>query len=57
VDSTTALGAFLSGFGAAASALLSARILIRRARTDCDKRVEELMKTLHEGIEIGEHHE
>lgn len=57
MDSTTALGAFLSGFGAAASALLSARILIRRARTDCDKRVEELMKTLHEGIEIGEHHE
>jgi hypothetical protein len=47
------IGAFLSGAAAVISALISLRITRKRAQEDCDNRVEEVKKTLLEGIELG----
>jgi len=54
---TAAVGAFLSGVGAVIGGVVSLRLVQKRMHHDCDQRVEELMRTLREGIEIGEHHE
>jgi hypothetical protein len=35
------------------SALVSLRITRKRAKADCDQRVEEVKRTLREGIELG----
>jgi hypothetical protein len=47
------IGAFLSGAAAVISALVSLRITRKRAKADCDQRVEEVKRTLREGIELG----
>jgi hypothetical protein len=47
------IGAFLSGAAAVISALVSLRITRKRAKADCDQRVEEVKRTLLEGIELG----
>jgi uncharacterized membrane protein YdjX (TVP38/TMEM64 family) len=48
-----ALGAIPSGIAAVISSAVSLWLVRRRERADCDKRVEEVVRALHEGIELG----
>ena len=56
-DQLAALGAFFSGIGSALSAAWYVRRQRKRADSDCDKRIAEIDRALHEGIEIGRDHE
>jgi len=47
-----AIGAFLSGIGAAFSALAGMRFQRKRSEEDCDKRITEYKAGLHEGLEL-----
>jgi len=47
-----AIGAFLSGIGAAISAVLGMRVQRKRSQEDCDKQLEEFKAGLHEGLEL-----
>jgi hypothetical protein len=48
-----ALGAFFSGVGAVLSGIVSLRLVQKRDRKECDKRVADLHDAWREGIEIG----
>lgn len=52
-DQIAALGAFLSGIGSVLSAAWYVRRQKRSAEADCDKRLADYDRALHEGIEIG----
>lgn len=52
-DQIAALGAFLSGVGSVLSAAWYTRRQRKRAEEDCQKRLADIDKALHEGIEIG----
>jgi len=54
-DQIAALGAFLSGIGSVLSAAWYIRRAKRQAKADCDERLAEYDKALHEGIEIAKH--
>ena len=54
-DQVAALGAFLSGVGSVLSAAWYIRRAKRQAKADCDERLAEYDKALHEGIEIAKH--
>ena len=54
-DQLAALGAFLSGVGSVLSAVWYIRRAKRQAKADCDERLAEYDKALHEGIEIAKH--
>ena len=56
-DQLAALGAFFSGVGSVLSAAWYVRRQKRNAEAECDKRIAEFDKALHEGIEIGRQHE
>jgi len=56
-DQIAALGAFFSGVGSVISAAWFIRRQRRRAEADCDKRVAEFERALHEGVEIAREHE
>jgi hypothetical protein len=49
------VGAFLSGAGAVVSSIYALRAMRRRAERNCDKRIEEVKKAIHEGYEMREH--
>jgi hypothetical protein len=48
-----ALGAFLSGTAAVLSSYWALRNLRKHERADCDRRLEEVMRTFREGMEAG----
>ena len=52
-DQLASLGAFFSGIGSVLSAAWYVRRQKRRADDDCQKRIDEIDRALHEGIEIG----
>jgi len=52
-DQIAALGAFLSGISSVLSAAWYARRQRKNARLECDARIAEIDKALHEGIEIA----
>jgi len=56
-DQLAALGAFFSGIGSVLSAAWYVRRQKRNAEAECDKRIAEIDRALHEGIEIGRRHE
>lgn len=56
-DQLATLGVFLSGVGSAISATWYVRRTRRRAEADCDKRVAEFERALHEGVEIARDNE
>jgi hypothetical protein len=49
----TAIGAILSGFGSVTAAVVSATIAHRRARDECDKRIENIKEAYREGVSVG----
>lgn len=51
-DQIAALGAFLSGVGSVLTASWYVRRSRRRAEEECEKRIAEISRALHEGIEI-----
>lgn len=51
-DQAAAIGAFLSGIGSVLSATWYVRRSRKRAEADCDKRIDEIKRALHEGVEI-----
>jgi len=48
------IGAFLSGGAAIISAVIGSKIARRRAKADCEQRIEEVKKAMHEGFEMHE---
>jgi hypothetical protein len=52
-DQLAAIGAFLSGAGSVISAAWYVKRARARAKKDCDERLAEYDKALHEGIDIG----
>jgi len=52
-DQLAALGAFFSGIGSVLSAAWYVRRQKRRADDDCQKRIDEIDKALHEGVRIA----
>jgi len=46
------VGAFLSGVAAVLSALVSLRYSRKRAERECDRRIEEVRRSIHEGYEM-----
>lgn len=52
-DQLAALGAFFSGIGSVLSAAWYVRRQKRRADDDCQKRIDEIDKALHEGLRIA----
>jgi hypothetical protein len=54
-DQLAAIGAFLSGVGSVATAGWYVKRQRKRAEEDCDKRIAEYDRALHEGVEIGRH--
>jgi len=52
-DQLASLGAFFSGIGSVLSAAWYVRRQKRNAEAECDKRISEIDRALHEGIEIG----
>jgi len=52
-DQIAAVGAFLSGVGSVLSAVWYIRRAKRQAKLECDERLAEYDKALHEGIEIA----
>jgi hypothetical protein len=53
VDLTHA-AAFLSGVGAVLSSLLALRRMKRNAERECERRIEEIRRAIHEGYEMRE---
>jgi hypothetical protein len=51
-DKIAALGAFFSGVASVLSAAWYVRRDRRQAKADCDQRIEEIDRALHEGIQI-----
>lgn len=51
-DSLAALGAFLSGVGSVVTASWYVRRARRQAEEDCQKRLAEFERALHEGVAI-----
>jgi hypothetical protein len=49
-----ALGAFFSGIGAVLSALISIRVVQKRCEKQCNERIAEIRKAIHEGFEMRE---
>jgi hypothetical protein len=47
-----AIGAFLSGVGAVISAIVSLRIVQKRARQECEERIAEVRAAIREGYEL-----
>jgi len=58
-DQLAAVGAFLSGVGSIFTAYLYERRRRKRAEEDCEQRIADYDRFLHEGIEIGRetHHD
>jgi len=56
-DQLAALGAFLSGVGSVVTAGWFVRRQRKQAKLDCDERLAEFDRALHEGVEIGRQHE
>jgi len=52
-DQLAAIGAFFSGIGSVLSAAWYVRRQKKNAEAECDKRIDEIDKALHEGIRIG----
>jgi len=52
-DQLAAVGVFFSGIGSALSAAWFVRRQKRHAEEDCDKRVAEYDKALHEGVDLA----
>jgi hypothetical protein len=52
-DELAAIGAFLSGAGSVISAAWYVRRQRRKAESDCQRRIEEIDRAIHEGIAIG----
>ena len=52
-----AVGAFLSGVGAVLGSFFTLRHLRKRGEEECNKRIAEIKQAIHEGVEIGEHHQ
>jgi hypothetical protein len=51
-DQAAAIGAFLSGVGSVLSAIWYTRRQARQAEAECDKRIAEFNRALHEGAEL-----
>ena len=51
-DAIAAAGAFLSGVASVLSAAWYTRRQRRRSEADCQRRIDEIDRALHEGIEI-----
>jgi hypothetical protein len=56
-DQIAAAGAFLSGVASVLSAAWYVRRDRRQAKEDCDERITEIDRALHEGIKIEREHE
>jgi hypothetical protein len=56
-DQIAALGAFLSGVGSVLTASWYVRKNKKNADAECDKRIEEFDRALHEGVQIAREHE
>jgi hypothetical protein len=54
-DQAAAVGAFLSGVGSVLTAGIYTRRQRKRADADCDKRLADYDRALHEGIAIARH--
>ena len=52
-DQLAAIGAFLSGVASVVTAYWYERRRRKRAEEDCDKRLAEFDRALHEGIDIA----
>lgn len=52
-DEIAAIAAFLSGMGSVLSATWYVRRNRKSAEAECDKRIAEFERALHEGIEIA----
>ena len=49
----THLGAFLSGAAAVISAIASSRLARKRYARECQERIDEVRRSIHEGYEMG----
>jgi hypothetical protein len=49
----THLGAFLSGIGAVLSSWYALRSQRKRMDRECDRRIEEIRRAIHEGFSLG----
>jgi len=56
-DRLAAVGAFLSGVGAVLTSVWYVRRQKQQAKRDCDERLKEFERALHEGIRIEKDHE
>jgi hypothetical protein len=52
-DQLAGVGAFLSGAASVISAAWYVRRMRKRAQDDCDRRLQEFDRALHEGVRIG----
>ena len=50
-----AIGAFLSGVGSVLTASWYVRRQRKQAKAECDQRLKDYDRALHEGIDIGRH--
>lgn len=55
-DQAAAIGAFLSGVGSVLSAIWYTKRARKQAESDCDKRIAEYDRALHEGVRIARDH-
>jgi len=46
------IGAFLSGIAAVISAIIGSKVARRRAKSDCEQRIEEVKRAMHEGFHM-----
>jgi hypothetical protein len=53
LDVELALGAFLSGAGAVLSTIFSLRVVHRQEQRECEKRIEDMKRTLFEAVHLG----
>lgn len=49
-----AVGAFLSGAGAVLSSVTALHFMRKRMEKDCQRRIDEVRKSIHEGYEMRE---
>jgi hypothetical protein len=56
-DQAAAIGAFLSGIGSVLSATWFVKRNRKRAEEDCNKRLAEYDRALHEGVRIAREHD
>jgi hypothetical protein len=52
-DHLAALGSFLSGMASVITATVYVRRVKRNAKRECDERLAEFERALHEGVDIG----